>query len=274
MAEFNPFDQILVLKTSLNTAEDTDLTVSPMMIDGLYKQDIGTCANYSSQIGASFMMLPIVISLTPSMRLFKASLCVHVAALVVNTVRMTLLVPFFTSPNWANFYTRFASDYSRVTAADFHLSITTEATSLVLHMLIQVSLGIQAWALVKLLPRPWKGGVVVLSCFVSASAIGLRLGLCIIHINAILMLSPAHLIWVAQGSGVVGAISIAYYCALFNIKLLIHLVKNRGILPRRQRLNAMEVLIITNGILMVIPGSWTRATLYSQIFADLILVPT
>ncbi|KXH59439.1 pheromone receptor [Colletotrichum salicis] len=253
MAEFNPFDQILVLKTSLNTAEDTDLTVSPMMIDGLYKQDVGTCANYSSQIGASFMMLLIVIFMTPSMRLIKASLCVHVAALVVNIVRMTLLVLFFTSPNWTNFYTRFASDYSLVTTADFHLSITTEATSLVLHILVQVSLGIQAWALVKLLPRPWKGGVVVLSCFVSASAIGLRLGLCIIQINAILMLSSAHPIWVAQGSGVVGAISIAHYCALFNIKLLIHLVKNRGILPRRQRLNAMEVLIITNGILMVIP---------------------
>ncbi|OHE94237.1 pheromone receptor [Colletotrichum orchidophilum] len=279
MAEFNPFDQIFVLKTSLDTAEDTDLALSPMIIDALYKQDIATCANYSSQIGASFMLLLIIIAMTPSVRLIKASLWVHITALVVNTVRMTLMVVFFTTPNWTNFYTRFTSNYSRVTAADSHLSIATEAISLTLHTLVQVSLGMQAWALVKLLPRRWKWRFTGISCFVSASAIGLRLGLSIIKTDAILILSPARPIWVAKGSGVVGAISIAYYCALFNIRLLIHLVKNRGILPSRQRLNAMEVLIITNGILMIIPvifaalnwGPWSSLELSSLTYTSVVV---
>ncbi|EXF73312.1 pheromone receptor [Colletotrichum fioriniae PJ7] len=97
--DFNLFDQILVLKTSVGTAGDGSLASIPMIIDDLYKQDIGTCAKHSSQTGASFISLLIVDVMTPSMRLIKASLRVHITALTVNTVRMALLVLFFSSPN-------------------------------------------------------------------------------------------------------------------------------------------------------------------------------
>ncbi|KAL0777654.1 hypothetical protein CaCOL14_005307 [Colletotrichum acutatum] len=78
----------------------------------------------------------------PSMRLIVASLWAHITAFANNTVRMTLLALIFTSTDWTNFYTRFASDYSRVAAAEFHLRIMAESTSVILHILVQVSLEI------------------------------------------------------------------------------------------------------------------------------------
>lgn len=37
-----------------------------------------------------------------------------------------------------------------------------------------------------------------------------------------------------------------------------HLMRNRGIFPSRKELSAMEVLIMTNGLLMTVPGSYSQ----------------
>lgn len=236
-------------------------------INDLYQENLGTCTNYGSQIGASFMMLLTIIAMTPSIRLIKLSLWVHILTLIVSTVRMTLLTVYFTS-HWTNFYSYWAHDYSRVTSADFYRSIVTEMASLVLLMLIHVSLGIQAWALVKLLPGHFKLFFTALSCLVSTAAVSWRIAFSVIQIKSILLITPPDPSWIAYHSTVIGAVSILYYCALFNVKLLTHLIKNRGILPSSQGLSAMEVLVVTNGFLMTVPGSRFTVPRTTQIRTD------
>ncbi|KAF6835008.1 pheromone receptor 2 [Colletotrichum musicola] len=261
MQTFDPYRQAIGLVgpggkvTELNVAD----------INDLYQENLGTCANYGSQIGASFVMLLTIIAMTPSVKLIKLSLWVHILTLVVSTVRMTLLAVYFTS-HWTNFYSYWAHDYSRITSADFYRSIVTEMTSLVLLILIHVSLGIQAWALINLLPGHLKLLFTVLSCLVSTAAVSWRIAFSAVQIKSILLIAPPDPSWIAYHSTIVGAVSIFYYCALFNVKLLMHLIKNRGVLPTTQGLSAMEVLVVTNGLLMTVPalfaalewGRWTN----------------
>ncbi|TQN73554.1 hypothetical protein CSHISOI_01936 [Colletotrichum shisoi] len=259
MDNFDPFQQ----NFSIKKADNETLVLGLAQVNALYQDFISTSANYGSQIGASFMLLLTIIVMMPPFKLVKVSLWLQITGLVLNIVRMTLLAVHFTS-NWSNIYCLLAADYSHISLADHYRSVATEAISLLLHILVQVSLGIQAWALVSLLPGLWKRGFTGFSCFVSAAAITLRVWCSIVNIKAIMSMSVAGSLWISQSSGIVGAVSITYYCALFNIKLLMHLVKNRGILPSRQGMSAMEILIITNGLLMIIPvvfaviqwGSW------------------
>lgn len=249
MDDFDPFQQSFSIKKTNNET----LVLGLAQVNALYQDFISTSANYGSQIGASFMLLLTIVVMMPPFKLIKVSLWLQITGLILNIVRMTLLAVHFTS-NWSNIYCLLAADYSHISLADHYRSVATEAISLLLHILVQVSLGIQAWALVNLLPGLWKWGFTGVSCFISAAAITLRVWCSIVNIKAMMSMSVAGSLWISQSSGIVGAVSITYYCALFNIKLLTHLVKNRGILPSRQGMSAMEVLIITNGLLMIIPG--------------------
>ncbi|KAJ0163911.1 hypothetical protein CTA2_2133 [Colletotrichum tanaceti] len=249
MDDFDPFQQ----NFSIKNANNETLVIGLAQVNALYQDFISTSANYGSQIGASFMLLLTIVVMMPPFKPVKISLWLQIAGLVLNIVRMTLLAVHFTS-NWSNIYCLLAADYSHISPADHYRSVATEAISIILHILVQILLGIQAWALVNLLPGLWKWSLTWFSCFVSAAAITLRIWYGIVNIKAIMSMSVAGSLWITQCSGIVGAVSITYYCALFNIKLLMHLVKNRGILPSRQGMSAMEVLIITNGFLMIIPG--------------------
>ncbi|EQB47398.1 hypothetical protein CGLO_13463 [Colletotrichum gloeosporioides Cg-14] len=261
MSSFDPFRQTF----ELVKADGNIIKVDVAVLDSASQENLGICTNYGSQIGASFMMLLTIVAMTPSIKLIKVSLWIHILALIASTIRMTLLAVYFTS-NWTNFYAYWAQDYSRITAGDFHRSVATETMSLILLILVQVSLGIQAWALVNLLPGYWKWFFTGLSCFVSTAAIAWRIAFSVIQIEAILLIALPNPDWIRYQSTIIGAVSVFYYCALFNIKLLMHLIKNRGILPTRHGLNAMEVLVITNGLLMMVPavfaalewGHWTN----------------
>ncbi|KAF9882416.1 hypothetical protein CkaCkLH20_00452 [Colletotrichum karsti] len=261
MAEIDPYRQAF----ELVTGDGRHLQIDVEIVNIVYQENIGICINYGSQIGASFMMLLTIIAMTPSIKLIKVSLWIHILTLIASTIRMTLLAAYFTS-NWNNFYSTWTGDYSRITAGDFHRSVATETISLILLILVQISLGIQAWALVNLLPGCWKWFFTGLSFFISTAAVAWRMAFTAIQIEAILLITLPNPDWIRYQSTIIGAVSIFYYCALFNIKLLIHLVKNRGILPTRQGLSAMEVLVITNGLLMMIPavfaslewGHWTN----------------
>ncbi|KAK4098415.1 hypothetical protein N658DRAFT_488474 [Parathielavia hyrcaniae] len=48
--------------------------------------------------------------------------------------------------------------------------------------------------------------------------------------------------------------SICWFCFLFNIRLVMHMWTNRSILPSLKGLKAMDVLVITNGMLMFVPA--------------------
>ena len=232
----------------------TTMSIPMNVVDINTHVAINTCINYGTQLGASIMMLLVVLAMNPTAKLLRAYTAVQVAALAVNVVRMVLLCLYWPSPFW-DFYPRFTGDYASVPLSEYRVSAAANTLSLVVHVLFEACLIMQAWAMVNLWPSPWKWAAAASSALISLATIGFRFAFCVIQNMAIFSNhNPNSNNWVPQAAISTAAASIFWYCALFNMQLVTHLVKNRTFLPRTSGLTPMEALAVSNGILMVIPG--------------------
>ena len=82
---------------TLTSPEGVNTTASLTYVDkiGVYATSAST--NYGSQIGACFIMLVVLLAMTPRIRYKRATTIVHVLGLTINTIRMILLAYYFTS---------------------------------------------------------------------------------------------------------------------------------------------------------------------------------
>lgn len=234
---------------------ETPIDIPIPAIDVFNVVSISTSINYGAQMGACIMMLLVVLIMTPSDKLRRPSTLLQISSLVVCTIRMALLNVFFLSP-FNEFYNYWAGDYTEIASIHFHNSIAANVFSLLLVISTEASLVHQAWALVNLWPSLCKYTLSAVSVTLTLLTIGWRMVLVVILNQAVTSAEstrPLH--WVFHGAMITNAASICWYCALFNIKLAIHVVTNRGILLRRYRsLTPMEVLVMANGLLMIVPG--------------------
>lgn len=228
------------------------MTLNMGFVDKMNRDAAAICINYGSQAGASIMMLLVVLAMNPTAKLLRVHTGLQVAALAANVIRMVLLSLFWTS-EWVMFYTQYTGDTRYVTRSDFATSVASSVLSLVVNILFEACLILQAWTMVNLWSKLWKWAAVAGSALVSLTTIGFRFAFCILQNKAVFELTPG-IIWVASASVITGAISIFWYCALFNVQLISHLIKNRTFLPNTSSLTPMEALAVSNGILMVVPG--------------------
>lgn len=251
MAPFDPRQQTFILLAADGV---TEIPVSVPDVNFVIRENLATSINYASQLGASFIMLLVIVCMTPTTRLAKASQWVHIVGLALSTIRMTLLTIYFTS-DWTEFYSFWAFDYSTISPSEIHTSIAAEVISVLFFVAVQVALGMQGWAMVNLLPDFWKWFFAALSALIFLVAIAFRLFVGVIQIVAMLDVYWERPIWAHFASSTVATIAIFYYCALFNVKLVTHLIVHRRVLPSRKGLTPMEILVVANGLLMIIPGS-------------------
>ena len=231
----------------------TNISVSVADVDNYYIESLSTCIAYGSQIGACFVMFIVVLALTPHAKLAKPTTAIHVAALAVGIPRMVLAALFFPSP-WNEFYAAFSGDFSRVPAASYAMSVTTNTLTLLLVILVQVALILQAWAMAKIWRTVWKVVLGFISLLICLLALAFRLTFAVLLNRQTLRAEVVQESWVAEGMTVLSAMMICWFCAMFNAPLITHLVRNRGVLPSRRGLSPMEVLVMANGVLMVFPG--------------------
>ncbi|KKF95981.1 Fungal pheromone mating factor STE2 GPCR [Ceratocystis platani] len=67
-------------------------------------------------------------------------------------------------------------------------------------------------------------------------------------------------------SNVFFAANIFWFAGLFNVKLIMHLAKNKRFLPSRNKFTPIEVLVVTNGLMMVIPTIFASLQLTRMAF--------
>lgn len=232
----------------------TTISLPIQIIDSFNDETASICINYGSQIGACITMLAAVLIMTPTPKLSRPSNVLHILGLLVCLIRMVLLSVYFISP-FNHFYQVWAADYSSILPHDFHVSVTGNVFSLFLIVVIEAALMNQAWTMVALWPSTIKYIISMMSVLVTLMTVSWRLASTVIQSQAVLNLESARpYAWVFHAQIITNAISIFWFCALFNVKLVLHLVSNRGILPSRSSLNPMEILVMTNGILMIVPG--------------------
>jgi pheromone alpha factor receptor len=199
-------------------------------------------------------MLAVVLSMTPGVRLKRLPAIISVSALTLNTIRMTLNAIYFTS-SWLNLYTVITGDTRPVLKTDYDLSATTTALSIPITILIEAALFVQAWSMFQLWKTVYKAAAVAISLALVFTTIAFNFSVTVIQTLWILYSTNfPFAIWMRQTYVGLITASICWFCFLFNIRLVMHMWQNRTILPSLKGLKAMDVLVITNGILMFVPG--------------------
>lgn len=251
MEVFNPHTQNI---SFLAADGQTKIEIPLDIVDLVSFESLSVCISYGTQIGACLIMLLSVLIMTPSPKLGRPSNLLHIAGLSICIVRMTLLAVYYVS-SFNEFYNYWADDHASVGLRDYQVSIASCVFSLLLTVVIEAALMNQAWTMVHLWPGVAKYSLSGLSVAIALLSVGWKVAATVVQAQTILALSsPVTYWWIIQWALITNAVSICWFCALFNAKLIIHLATNRGILPSYKALTPMEILVMTNGILMIVPG--------------------
>jgi len=247
---FDPFDQTIILRTGPNGT--IEVPVSAGRITFLYRSAINSSINFGSQIGATLIMLLVLLVMTPRSRFRRAPTMIAIAALVVNFIRVVLLSLFYPSI-WLDFYILFSGDVGSVPQSEFNVSITATALLIPTDILMLSSLILQAWSMFNLWPSAYKWGAGIFSLLLVLTTIALNFCLVIFQAHfALYGWFPPRIVKELYAGFITG--TIAWFCFIFIIRLVIHMWTNRSILPSMKGLRPMDILVITNGVLMLIPG--------------------
>lgn len=247
---------------NITAGDGTVMPISMAAVDDNTRSDTMVSVSYGTQIGVSLMMLLVVLVMNPIIKLLRVYTAAQIAALITNTIRMIVLSLFFSS-QWNTFYALNTGDFTFVHQHDYKISILGNVLSLVVVVLVELCLIMQAWTMVTMWPTAWKWISAGFSAALSLTAIGFRFAFCILQSQSITDTQSARSIrWVASSTITIGAGSIFWYCALFNVQLVAHLVKHRSFLPDTSGFTPMEVLVFSNGILMIVPGKRRRSSLF------------
>ncbi|KAL2172346.1 hypothetical protein VTG60DRAFT_6185 [Thermothelomyces hinnuleus] len=262
-ASFDPLNQTSFVLYSDGT---TPIPFNTHNVTEIYLQATSLSILYGTQVGACVMMLAVVLGMTPRARFRRAPTLVSAAALALNAARMVLLALFFTTA-WVDLYVIVSQDAAVVPRRAFELSAAATALSVPVTALILAALCLQAWSMLRLWSVVWKVPAAAASLGLVGLTMGFSITTTVIQVRAILFADLASIAdWARQTYLSLITASICWFCFLFNVRLVMHMWTNRSILPSMKGLKAMDVLVITNGILMFVPvvfsalefGNWER----------------
>lgn len=237
----------------------TNITVPIAAINEFNDSNMSNAANYGAQLGASVIMLLALLFTTPFAKFRRTLTILHLLGLVISCIRMSLLYANLLSPV-DHFYEFWAGDYSRIHKNTLALAVAGTTLSMIQVIVAELALMCQAWTMAAFWPASVKCVVAFLSVLVTLLTIGSRFATTIVLNEYTLGLESTDFFDPGfHFALVMNAVSIFWFCAVFNAKLIFHIVSNRGILPTRNSITSMEVLIMANGILMLFPGKQDQA---------------
>ncbi|KAJ0120190.1 pheromone receptor 2 [Diaporthe amygdali] len=231
--------------------------VSLTEIDANQKYAVRKTIAYSVEFGASLVMLGVILAMTPRSKFWRLALYINVAALCNNLVRTILLAIFFES-SWTRFYVLYTGDNSVVTEEDFRNSVCSVVFSIPQNLLMMAALMFQAWAMVKLWPDIYKWGILIFSGLLSLAEVAFML---VAQADQIRSFYPVYntyefltqRLWLRYTWLALELASVCWFCLMFILRLVTHMWSNRSFLPSTKGVAAMDVLVMTNGVLMLIP---------------------
>ncbi|EFX04461.1 mating-type alpha-pheromone receptor [Grosmannia clavigera kw1407] len=272
----DPFNQTITLH---GPGGQTMVLWLPAM-DRVQRQLTSTAINYSVQMGASLVMLAVLLTLTSRVRFGRASTVLHAASLLVSTVRCLFLALYFTS-SYVSFYSFYGGDHSQVARGDINVQAAASFLAVPQLLLIEAALMLQAWALVRMWPAGRRATLVAVSGIVVVPALAFRIFRVVQYMRATLNHGRAHrYVWLVQCDLAFSTATVFWFCLVFITRLVMHMWTCRSVLPPISHLSSMEVLVMTNGVLMLIPvifaamefGSFTNFESGSLMLTSVVIV--
>lgn len=245
---FDPFEQNI----TMHQADGTPFLVSVNSVDAWLQYCIRICINYGCQMGASAILLIVLILVTRAEKRSSPIFWLNTLALVTNVARLLCQLIYFTGP-LIRLYPIFASDYSRVPKSVYANSIVGAAFAFLAVVFMEVSLVLQVQVVCTTLRRWYRRVLLVVSGLVAMTPIGFRFALLVINSMSIMDLEVISSTWLENAANVVVTVSICFFCTVFVTKLglAIKLRKKLGV----QEYGPMKVIFVMGCQTMIIPGT-------------------
>lgn len=265
MASTSNFDPYTQSFTLLKADGATSFNVSISNLDSMYQYSVRISINYSVQLGASLVLLLVLLLLTQPEKRRSPIFLINLVSLSLNVIRMLLQCFFFTG-NFTESYAFFAGDYSRITNADYANQIVSAVMNLLLLISVETSLCLQIRALCSNIILPiYRRIIFSLSAITVFLALGFRLALCVENVRYILTVSAAltNINWLQSASNITTTISICWFCAVFvgMLGMAIHRRQQMGM----KKFGPLHVIFIMGCQTLVIPGLFAPPSDYTHL---------
>lgn len=213
---------------------------------------------YGVEMGASVVMLVVILTMTPKTKFWRFPTYLNIAALCNNIIRVLLLAIYFES-SWVSFYSLYSGDQQFVTSTDLSNTVASTVLTIPQNIMMMLALVLQAWVMVRLWPDIYRCATIFVSVVLVLLEVGFMAASEAYQIMQMYMTEPRstqlnieHL-WVRYCYLGLEVACVAWFCVLFSSQLLKHLWKNRRFLPTVKGLGAMDVLVMANGVVMFFP---------------------
>ncbi|KAJ0423625.1 fungal pheromone mating factor STE2 GPCR-domain-containing protein [Aspergillus carlsbadensis] len=247
-SDFDPWTQ----NVTFYLANGDPFLVPIQAVDDFAQYPIRICINYGAQLGATIVLLVILLLLTKSEKRRSYVFCLNCLALLLNFARLLCQIIFFTSP-FVHPYAYFSGDYAHVPDSAYANSVLSVIFYSILLTLIEASLVLQVQAVCINLRRRYRHTLLGLSIIIALIPIAFRYWYAVENIKSILgAVTTQPVNWIESISQITITVSICCFCAVFVTKLAfaIRLRRKLGITD----FGPMKVIFIMGCQTMVIPA--------------------
>ena len=212
---FDPFTQPITLLNSENLPINITVSdITDLLYDAASFSDV-----YAAQIGASLILLIVLLLLTRPEKRKAPVFILNTISLLINIIRNILFTLYFTSP-FLDVYAYFGQDYSRVPASAYGTQIGAIILTFLLLILVEASLCLQVKIVLITLRKLYQRLILGFSLLIASIAITFRLAYSIQNIKFIVNTMPEDgLVWMGKSNNITTAMSICWFCAVFVGKL-------------------------------------------------------
>lgn len=131
------------------TVPNGNTAVPLLFVNQIWVYANSASMNYGSQICDCFVILIVLLAMTPKHRFRQATAIIRIFALTLNMICIGLLAYYFTS-SWLSLFVIVAGDLNSVNEVNFDDSVAATILTIPIVMLIETSLFLQAWSIVQL----------------------------------------------------------------------------------------------------------------------------
>ena len=247
-AGIHPFSQSFTLLAD----DGTPFNVTVPDLDDFIQYNTECCITYGTQIGASIVLLMVLVLLTKPDKRGSSLFLINTLSLAFNIIRNVLQCLYFTGP-FSEAYAYLSQDYSNVHTKDYAISITATIFTVLLQVCIETSLCLQTRVVCITLGRIYQSIILAVSIFVAFLAIAFRLAYMIENDKYIVNLKDeSPLYWLANATNTTTTISVCWFSAVFVTKLGFALYQRRKLGLRR--FGPMQIIFIMGCQTLIIPG--------------------
>lgn len=247
---FDPYEQSFTLLQ----ADGTPFNVTIPEVDQFVYYSARICITYGAQIGASIVLLVVLLLLSKRDKRMSPIFIINTLALLFNIIRLLLACLYFTGP-WNETYAYFGQDYSRVHTKDYAESVNDAVFNLLALVCIEASLCLQTHVVCITLRRMYR--IAILLSAILVALVGITFHFILVVQNCIYIIDAKEegsLYWIASASQISVTVSICCFCIVFITKLgfALHQRKKLGL----AQFGPMQILFIMGCQTLLIPGMY------------------